>query len=228
MMTLKRAVLALGLFAGMSQRATGIDIREPRALMMISEYGEIRNAVLDMSKLSEVRKIMLVDALRDMLADNSKLRLEGYVFRAGEPDLRVVAGRAEWFIDQVVLLPREAENSGRRMNERIDMWKASAASTRTVTAEQVGMLRTKYAGKIHIGIVGGKAMVESIQNLEKFLDEWFPYGKSLQEMEGIVEVRLPVERGEAVLRIDSGNAGQEYRFLHDHGTIRVVKRMFLE
>jgi hypothetical protein len=133
MMTLKRAVLALGLFAGMSQRATGIDIREPRALMMISEYGETRNAVLDMSKLSEVRKIMLVDALRDMLADNSKLRLEGYVFRAGEPDLRVVAGRAEWFIDQVVLLPREAENSVRKMNERIEMWKASAASRRTET-----------------------------------------------------------------------------------------------
>ncbi|HET9220054.1 MAG TPA: hypothetical protein VFR18_23950 [Terriglobia bacterium] len=106
MTDLKRAMLFLGVVAGLSQRAIGIDIREPGELMMISEYTEIGNAVRDLNQLSEVRKIIFVDALRDMLADNRQLRLEGYVFRAGEPDLRVVAGRAESFIDQVLLLPR--------------------------------------------------------------------------------------------------------------------------
>ena len=57
-----------------------------------------------------------------------------------------------------------------------------------------------------------------------FLDEWFPYGKSLQEMEQILDVSLPVKNGEAVLIIDSGLAGQEYRFLLDQGKIRVVQR----
>jgi len=193
-----------------------------RVLMRISDYGEIRKAAQDLSPLSEVRKIMLVDALRDFLADNSKLRLDGYVFQAGGPDLRVAAGRAEWLIDQVVLLPREAEHSVRKMNERIDMWKATMALRRTLTPQQVETLKAKYAGKIHIGIVGGKAS-ESIQNFENLLDEWFPYGKSLQELEGILGVKLPVERGEVVVSIDTGFSGMAYRFLHDAGTIRVVK-----
>jgi len=226
MTTLKRAMLVLGLLAGMSESAAGIDVRDPRALMVISEYGEIRNAVLDVRKLSEVRQIILVDALRDMLEENRKLRLDAYEFRSGEPDLRVVGGRAEWFIDQIVLLPREAENSQRKINDRIELWKANTVSRRRLTPQQIDMLRTKYAGKIHTGIVGGKPK-ESIQNLENFLDEWFPYGKPLQEMEGILGVKLPVRDSEAMLRIDSGLGGQEYRFVHDQGTIRVVKRIDL-
>ena len=221
MVAVQGAVLFLGLLSAMSQ-ATRIE-PDPRALMKISEYGEIRNAVRDLSTLSEVRKVMLVDALRDFLSDNRKIRLDGYVFRVDEPDLGVVAGRAEWFIDQVSLRPREADNSVRRINERIDTWKASIASGRTLTPAQVEMLRTKYAGKIRTGIVHGKAF-EYIRTLENFLDEWFPYGKSLQEMEQILDVSLPVKNGEAVLSIDSGLAGQEYRFLLDQGMIRVVKR----
>jgi hypothetical protein len=219
----KGTMLFLGLLSAMSQ-ATGLDVPEPRVLMNISEYGEIRNVARNLSTLSEFRKIMLVDALGDMLGDNSKVRLDGYVFRAGEPDLRIAAGRAEWFIDQIVLLPREAENSVSK-SQRIEMWKGNIASRRTVTPQQVEVLKTKYAGKIHPGIVGAKER-ESIQNLENFLDEWFPYGKSLQEMEKILNVSLPVENGEAVLRIDSGFGGQEHRFLLDRGTIRVVKRRF--
>ena len=96
---LKTVTLVLGLWGAVSQ-GPSLAIREPRALMRISEYEELRNAARDLGTLSEVRKIMLVDALREMLADNSALRLEGYMFRAGESDLRVVAGRAEWFIDQ--------------------------------------------------------------------------------------------------------------------------------
>jgi len=222
MLTVKGAMLFLGLLAAMSQ-ATGIDLREPRALMSISEYGQMRNAVRDLSTLSQVRKIMLVDALRDSLTDSRELRLDGYEFRTDGPDLRVVAGRAEWLIDQVLLQPREADNSVRRINERVDLWKASIASGRTLTPTQVGMLRTKYAGKIRTGIVQGKAS-EYIRNLENFLDEWFPYGKSLQEMEQILDVSLPVKNDEAVLTIDSGFGGQEYRFLLDQGKIRVVKR----
>jgi hypothetical protein len=126
-------------------------------------------------------------------------------------------------VDQLSLRPREADNSVRRINERIDAWKASIASGRTLTPPQVGMLRTKYAGKIRTGIDRGKAF-EHIRTLENFLDEWFPYGKSLQEMEQILDVSLPVKNGEAVLIIDSGLAGQEYRFLLDRDKIRVVKR----
>jgi hypothetical protein len=222
MLSLKRAMLVLGLLAGTSQGATGMDIRDPRALMTISEYGAIRNAVLDLRNLSEARKFILVDALTDMLADNRKLRLDGYVFQAGEPDLRIVARRAEWFIDQVLLLPREAEISTRNLNERIELWKAVTALRHTVSPGQAEVLRIKYVGRILIGIVPGKAH-ESIQNLENFLDEWFPYGKSLQEMERILDIKLPVRGGEAVLRIDSGFSGKEYRFLHDGSTIRAVK-----
>ena len=228
MITLKSTIVALGFLVGMSQANASMEVEaRTRVLMRISDYREIRKAALELRQLSEVRQIMLVDALRDYLADNSKVRLDGYVFQDGEQDLRVVAGRAEWFIDQVVLMPREAENSVRKMNERIDMWKATTASRRTLTPEQVETLKTKYAGKIHIGIVGGKAN-ESIQNFENFLDEWFPYGKSLQELEGILGIKLPVERGEVVARIDTGYGGMEYRFLHDAGTIRAVKTVGLE
>ena len=110
MITLKSTIVALGFLVGMSQANANMEVEShTRVLMRISDYGEIRKAAQDLSPLSEVRKIMLVDALRDFLADNSKLRLDGYVFQAGGPDLRVAAGRAEWLIDQVVLLPREAE-----------------------------------------------------------------------------------------------------------------------
>jgi hypothetical protein len=222
----KHAVLALGLLAGMSQGATSMDLCNPGALLMkISEYGQIRNAVRDLSTLSEVRKVMLVDVFKDMLGDDSNLRLDGYVFQTGEPDLRVVAGRAEWFIDQIVLLPREAENSRRKISERIEMWKASTALQRTLTPQQVETLRTKYSGKVRNGIFPGA--FESIKNFQNFLDEWFPYGKSLQEMEGILDVKLPVEGGEAVLRMDSGLAGMDYRFLHNEGKIRAVKAICL-
>jgi hypothetical protein len=221
MVTLKTIMLVLGLLGGMSQ-GPSLAIRDPRAIMKISEYAELRNAAADLGTLSEVRRVMLVDALKDMLADNSKLRLEGYVFRSGEPDLGVVAGRAEWFIDQIVLLPREADNSRRNMDERIELWKASAASLRTTTPQQVEMLKTKYKGKIRTGI--SREAFESIQNFEKFIEEWFPYGKSFQEMEQILDIKLRVEGGEAVLLMDSGVGGVEYRFVHKNGTIRVVKQ----
>src|SRR5688572_23782517 len=222
MVMVKSTMLFLRLLTAMSQ-ATGLDVPE-QALMHISEYGEIRDAVRSLGTLSEVRKIMLVDALTDLLTDNRKLPLNGYVFRADEPDLRIAAGRAEWFIDQVVLLPRDRDNSVSK-SQRIEMWKADIASRRSAPPQQVEVLRKKYAGTVHVGIVGEKE-TESIQNLENFLDEWFPYGKSLQEMERILNVSLPVENGEAVLRIDSGFGGREYRFLLDQGRIRVVKRRF--
>jgi hypothetical protein len=222
MITLGKAVLVLELFV-VSQGAASMEFEfRARALMRVSEYDGLKNALRDLKTLSELRKIFLVDALSEMLADNTKVRLDGYVFQDSEPDLRVVAGRAQWFIDEIMLLPRQAENSVRNTNERIKIWKASVASRRTVTPKQVEMLRTKYAGKIHIGIAGGKAY-ESIENFDKFLEEWFPYGKSLQEMEAILDVKLPVERGDAVLRIDSGFNGLEYRFLQEGGTIHSVK-----
>jgi hypothetical protein len=221
MVTLQNAMLLLGLLGGMSQ-GPSLAIRDPRALMKISDYVEFRNAAADLRTLSEVRKIMLVDALRDMLADNRKVRLDGYAFQAGQPDLRVVAGRAEWFIDQIVLLPREAENSMRHMDERIDMWKASAASLRTTTPDQIEMLKTKYRGKIRNGIF--RKAFESIQNFEKFLEDWFPYGKSVKDMEGILGIKLPIEGDEAVLHMQSGIGGTEFRFVHNNGTIRVVKQ----
>jgi len=221
MIPLKHTVLVLGLLAGMSQGAKNLDFREPQLVMLITEYGEIWNAVRDLNGLSEARRIMVVDALVDMLADNKRLRLDGYVFRPGEPDLRVVAGRAEWFIDQV--LPRETENSGLKMKERIEMWKATAASRRTVTPQQVEVLRAEYGGKTHSGLVYTKA-AESIRNMERFLEDWFPYGKSLKEMEQILDVKLSVRDGEAVLLIDDGQAGLAYRFLLEAGTIRAVKK----
>ena len=221
MTTLKRAMLVLGVLAGMSQSATAIDVREPLELMAISDYRGISNALQDVRQLPEVRQIILVDTLQDRLADNRMLRLEGYVFQAGEPDLRVVAGRAEWFIDQVVLLPRRAVNSAQDLHERIEKWKAGIASRRSATPQHA--LKTKYAGKVQTGIVGGKAF-EYIRNFDNFLDEWFPYGKSLRELEEILGIKLQIRNEEAVLVIDSGLAGVEYRFAHDHGTIRVVKR----
>jgi hypothetical protein len=190
--------------------------------MKISHYDEIQDAVLDARRLSEVRKIMLVDALSDMIADNRQLRLDGYVYQAGEPDLRVVAGRAEWFIDQVMLLPRESQNSRRTMNERIELWKAGTASRRALSPEQGRTLKAKYAGKIQTGV--GVNAIESLRNLENFLDEWIPYGKSVEEMERILDLKLPVRGSEAVLLIDSGRGGWEYRFIHEQGTIRTVKR----
>ena len=219
--TLNTVTFVLGLWGAMGQ-GPSLAIREPRALMRISEYEELRNAAGDLGTLSEVRKIMLVDGLREMLTDNRALPLEGYMFRAGEPDLRVVAGRAEWFIDQIVLLPRVAANSGRNTNERIEMWKASVASLRTTTPQQVEMLKTEYGGKIRNGIF--REASESIQNFEKFLEEWFPYGKSLKEMEAILGFRLPDDGDEAVLLMDTGLGGTEYRFVQSNGTIRVVKQ----
>jgi hypothetical protein len=109
------------------------------------------------------------------------------------------------------------------MNERIEMWKASDASRQTVTPQHVEMLKTKYEGKVPTGIVGGKA-TESIKNLENFLEEWFPYGKPLQEMEEILGVKLPVKDDEAVLVIDHGLWGQAFRFLLRQGKIRAVKK----
>jgi hypothetical protein len=171
--------------------------------------------------LSELQKISLVDALSEMLTDNSKVQLDGYVFQNGEPDLRVVSGRVQWLIDEIILVPRRAENSVSTTNERIKLWKASVASRRDVTPKQVETLKAKYAGKVRIGIVGGKAW-ESIDNFESFLEAWFPYGKSVQEMEAILDLKLPVERGEVLVHIETGLNGLEYRFLQESGTIHKI------
>jgi hypothetical protein len=102
------------------------------------------------------------------------------------------------------------------------MWKASAASLRTTTPDQIEMLKTKYRGKIRNGIF--RKAFESIQNFEKFLEDWFPYGKSVKDMEGILGIKLPIEGDEAVLHMQSGIGGTEFRFVHNNGTIRVVKQ----
>jgi hypothetical protein len=44
----------------------------------------------------------------------------------------------------------------------------------------------------------------------------------------ILDIKMTVDRGEAVLRIDSGFNGMEYRFVQDAGTIRAVKTIGLD
>jgi hypothetical protein len=232
-----RYLFAVGIVAftvGFVLNAAGQELRprrssfrfdDPMSFMRIAEYEEFQRAVSEIDQGSDSRRAMLVDRLKEMLGDESRITLRGYPGNADASGLTRRGGRARWLIEHI--LQKEPGNSNLSVDARINLWHSTVAQRYPVTESTTRNLREKYRGTIRSGI-GVERIGDSIAATERFFDEWFPYGKRLADLEEITGVRLIREGEEAVLRIDSGIFGVEYRFRLNNGVIQSVKRLGLD
>ena len=191
---------------------------DPLSFLRITSYEELQRAVSEIDSSSVVRRIMLITSLKEKLADESSIALRGYPGDAAF-DLTKAGGRARWLIEHI--LQQEGGITNLTVNERIKLWTEAAAQKHPTTEQAVRELKEKYKGNIHV--FGAKAMA-SIDAMDRFLDEWFPYGKRIVDLEEITGVRLDLEAEEAALRIDSGFGGYVYRFRLISGVIESVSK----
>ena len=112
----------------------------------------------------------------------------------------------------------ETGNTEINVDARIDVWQALVTKRHPGTEEAKRNLKEKYRGAIHRDIPGlGPTL--SVETIDRFLDEWFPYGKRIEDLEEIAGVRSDREGENAVLRIDSGFSGAVYKFHVTNGVI---------
>jgi hypothetical protein len=189
---------------------------DPMSFIRITGDEELQRAVSDFGRGSDFRRIMLIDTLKERLGDENPIILRGNTGNVGF-DLKKVGGRARWLIEQV--LRQENGNTNFSVDERIKLWKEAAAQKHPVTEQAVRELKEKYRGSIHLFGVKANASIEA---MDRFLDDWFPYGKRIVELEEITGIRLDLGSQEVVLRIDSGYGGYEYKFRLISGVIESV------
>ena len=174
---------------------------------------------------SEVKRIMLIGRLKEKLADESPISLSGYSVGTERCDLTKVSGRARWLIEHI--LQREIGNSTLSVDDRVKLWQVNASQRRLAFERSVLELKQKYAGTIRSGIVGNMAL-PSVDAMDRLLEDWFPYARRIADLEEITGVSFARERDDAVLLIDSGIFGAEYRFRLNNGVIESVIKTALE
>ena len=194
----------------------------PLSFLGITSFQELQQAVTEIDSGSEVRRLMLISGLKEMLTNESPIPLSGYSEGTERYDLTKVSGRARWLIEHI--LQREFGNSSLSVDEKTKMWQVNASQRRLVIERTVPELKQKYAGTIRSGIVGDMT-VPSLEAMDRLLEDWFPYERRITDLEEITGVKLGREGPDAVLRIDSGFFGAEYRFRLNNGVIEsVIKR----
>jgi len=194
----------------------------PLSFLRITALQELQQAVTEIDSGSEVKRIMLIDRLKEKLADESPISLSGYSVGTERYDLTKVSGRARWLIEHI--LQREIGNSTLSVDGRVKLWQVNASQRRLAFERPVLELKQKYAGTIRSGIVGNMAL-PSVDAMDRLLEDWFPYARRIADLEEITGVPFARERDDAVLLIDSGIFGAEYRFRLNNGVIEsVIKR----
>jgi len=194
----------------------------PLSFLGITSFQELQQAVTEIDSGSEVKRIMLIDRLKEKLADESPISLSGYSVGTERYDLTKVSGRARWLIEHI--LQREIGNSTLSVDDRVKLWQVNASQRRLAFERPVPELKQKYAGTIRSGIVGDMT-VPSLEAMDRLLEDWFPYSRRIADLEEITGVRFAREDEDAVLRIENGFFGAEYRFRLNNGVIEsVIKR----
>jgi hypothetical protein len=197
----------------------------PLSFLGITAFQELQQAVTEIDSGSEVKRVMLISRLKEKLADESPISLSGYSVGTERYDLTKVSGRARWLIEHI--LQREIGNSSLSVDERIKLWQVSASQRRLVIERTVPELKQKYAGTIRSGIVSNMAL-PSVDAMDRLLEDWFPYARRIADLEEITGVSFARERDDAVLLIDSGIFGAQYRFRLNNGVIDAVFKESLE
>src|SRR5262245_12812938 len=97
----------------------------PLSFLKITAFQELQQAVTEIDSGSEVKRIMLIDRLKEKLADESPISLSGYSVGTERYDLTKVSGRARWLIEHI--LQREIGNSTLSVNDRVKLWQVNAS-----------------------------------------------------------------------------------------------------
>lgn len=118
--------------------------------------------------------------------------LEGYQKSEGKLDLNTDAGRLRWIIRRI--LDQVDPSAKGTTDERINQWMATAMKRNLKTKEQIAALKQRYFGKIKVGqYASAKGVDEAAELLDQFLCDWFPYGKTVAELEGILGLKCTVK-----------------------------------
>lgn len=201
---------------------TSFRLDDPKSLFGISTCDDFARAVSVIDTASDFRRIMLVEELQMFLADERVVSLSDCSEYDVVSNLVSAGERARWMIERI--LDNAVGKSDNAISQKLSDWKTRIAQHSTITDQAIQSLKERYVNKIQIGIVGDAA-TSSIVFMDMFLDEWFPYGKSLAQMEDIINAKLIINNDSAVLQIDSGFGGYEYHFKTIDGVIYSVRKV---
>ena len=197
-------------------------IDDPLSVLRLTDYSALQKVADDFTEISSFRKIMLVDRWSELLHDQSNNPLRGYKWNGKGPNLERTSGRLSWLMDKICEELSVGENEN--LDVKIKKWKDKLkAEQRTLSKADMEEIKNRYRGKIYVGIVGQQA-TESIGLLDSLFEEWFPYGKSIAELEALTGLDLNEDKGKVLIRIDSGYGGYEYELGVQEGIIKAVQK----
>jgi hypothetical protein len=173
-------------------------------------------------------KVTLLQALVARVGDSAKATWEKSDEDPKGYDFETVSGRAFW---GSAVLTDYAPKDGKPLADPEVAKKAIAAycdaldAAATAKAYDVGKLKAKYAGKITPGIHHGGAKAND--QMFALLDEWWPLGKKLDDLEEIIGHKGEVKDGWVRFTFDTGFAGGASFFAVEDGVIRQVTYMLI-
>lgn len=196
----------------------------------IKSYEEFRLRMARLDSAQEVARIFVADGLLDIVTNNRTWQAGWTVTgtrAANEPNLANMQETAAWVLDH--LLAKSGGEKDDSSETRLSKWKKEAAKRHALTEVQRNELREKFAGRIQLGEV--RLSDPQFRMLYELLAAWFPYGKSPEELFGLLGIRpgMPgckIEAGHVLLTGSDEMFSFEIKLTCKNGLIESVRFAF--
>lgn len=184
-------------------------------------------------------RLSIAALLVEETASYERCELRGYTYGNDDQDLNWVAGRSAFLLEKAlgVPLPRLAPNSTTRHVDHLhaEAAKAYNALRQQIVAQHMAIrdpsvdpaLKMKYAGKIDPTRSAAR-FDEDVLALYDLLNEWFPLGRKMRELEEIVGHEAQRYRDGFCYTFDEGYGGVRFVFRTREGLIDSVFVYFLD
>ncbi len=150
-----------------------------------TSYDSFREMLTRLDAQNEFARLCVADGLRPMLAETRRRGAIRGVQAPSEPDLTSVGETAAWLLDH--LLEKAGSGKDGSREERLATWKKRAIERHAGSKAKTAELERQFANKIKLGSVGVSDPQAKV--LYRLLGEWFPYGKSPEELLRIMNIK---------------------------------------
>jgi len=235
-------LVAPGLGAADERKDRPLIVTSSQALVVVSTPvpAELEPRIEAWKGAPSWQKLAFCRELLPLLREADPCRTRDYEWKAGTHDLRLAAGRAAWVLERMldVTLPQVRPDSQAaeldvvaeaaaaafadyRARAIAEAESASAKGGRTVEE-----LTKTYRGRIQPDLRAQAGASSAM--MARLLNEWFPIGRGIAELETIVGAAGKIDERGVTYRFDNGLSGSVFLFVVQDGVIEAVSVWTLE
>jgi hypothetical protein len=216
--------------------AAAVDTHEVAASLRSTwNADELKNPAfrIDWSKARPYEKLAYAEGLLPSLSRLEEVEIRHYEWVKGTHDLRIVAGRAAYHLQEVLGLRLPAVTPEMTQQQAADLYhqalpvvKAYRTAVEDMSrqygaSKSVAELKAAFAGRIKPGVSPQKWR-DHLSAFEDLLGQWCPIGRKLADLVEIVGSPGEKEGNHHIYSFDSGFFGVHYRFVVVDGVITSV------